>query len=224
MNHLKEFQKKHGLKADGIIGKATISKMQKVFGITSASQLAHFLANVDHETGGFIADTENLNYSAKALAATWPNRFTTIVDTKDPKTGKTVQTQVINSLAKQLAGNSEAIANNVYGGRMGNTAPGDGWKYRGRGSLQLTGKNNYKLFSMHMNDPEILTNPDIVASKYFWESAIFYFTKENLWVKMRYADSSAVKAVRKGVNGGYIGLKDVQDKFSYYYNLIPKQQ
>jgi len=211
MNHLIEFQKKHGLKADGIIGKATAAKVQKVFGITSATQLAHFLANVDHETGGFIADTENLNYSAKVLAITWPKRF------KNTVTGKP------NQLAVSLERQPEAIANNVYANRMGNTAPGDGWKYRGRGSLQLTGKLNYKLFSEFKKDSDILTNPDIVATKYFWESAIWYFTRANLWRKMRYADSSAVKAVRKGVNGGYIGLKDVQEKFTYYYNLIPKQ-
>lgn len=210
MNHLKEFQKKHGLTPDGIIGKATAAKMQKVFGITSATQLAHFLANVDHETGGFIADTENLNYSAAALAATWPNRY------KNTVTGKP------NQLAVSLERQPEAIANNVYANRMGNIAPGDGWKYRGRGSLQLTGKLNYKLFSEFKKNPDILTNPDIVATKYFWESAIWYFTRANLWGKMMHADSSAVKAVRKSVNGGYIGLEDVQEKFIHYYNLIPK--
>ncbi len=212
MNHLKEFQKNHGLMADGIIGPATLKKMRSVFGIQTNTRLAHFLANVHHETGGFEADTENLNYSAAALANTWPNRY------KDNATGKP------NALAVMLAGQPEKIANNAYANRMGNgnEASGDGWKYRGRGSLQLTGKSNYRLFAQAMEDDEILTDPDIVATKYFWESAIFFFTRANLWDKMKHTDTSAVKAIRKAVNGGYIGLEDVQSKFTYYLNLTTK--
>lgn len=210
MNHLIEFQKNNGLQPDGVIGKKTLDKMRSVFGIKTDAQLAHFLANVHHETGGFIADTENLNYSAKALADTWPNRYKL---NSSP-----------NSLARTLANKPMNIANNVYADRMGNgnEASGDGWKYRGRGSLQLTGKTNYKLFSNWIKDKNVMLNPDIVATKYFWESALFYFTTNNLWGKMKGTTEAGVKSVRKSVNGGFIGLDDVQAKFTYYYNLVTK--
>ncbi len=212
MNHLKEFQKKHGLAADGIIGKNTVSKMREVFGIATNAQLAHFLANVHHETGGFVVCSENLNYSAAALANTWPGRY------KDAITGKP------NTLAGQLAGHPQKIANNVYANRMGNgnETSGDGWMYRGRGSLQLTGKSNYSEFATFAKDPETLVNPDIVAMRYFWESALFYFTRHGLWNRMKGTSVADVKAVRKAVNGGYIGLDEVQSKFTYYFNLITK--
>lgn len=212
MNHIAEFQKKNGLNDDGVLGKCTIKKMRSVFGIPNDAQMAHFLANIHHETGGFKADTENLSYSAAGLAATWPGRY------KNTTTGKP------NALAVTLASQPQKIANNVYANRMGNgdEVSGDGWKYRGRGSIQLTGRNNYKDFSDFIKDAGIIFDPDCVATKYFWESALFYFTKNKLWNKMKGIDPADVKAIRKAVNGGYIGLKDVQAKFTYYYNLITK--
>ncbi|MGQ2984015.1 peptidoglycan-binding protein [Flavobacterium sp.] len=212
MNHITEFQKKNGLKEDGVIGIKTLQKMMEVFGLLTNLQLVHLLANVHHESGGFIADTENLNYSAATLANTWPKRY------KNPVTGKP------NALALSLAGNPEKIANNVYANRMGNGSgsSGDGWKYRGRGALQLTGKDNYRLFASFIDDAEILSNPDLVAIKYFWESALFYFTANKLWNKMKGKTSADIKAIRKAVNGGYIGLKDVENKFKYYYNLMTR--
>ncbi|MEL1243519.1 peptidoglycan-binding protein [Flavobacterium sp. DGU11] len=212
MNHIAEFQKNNGLNDDGVLGRVTIAKMCLLFGIKYDAQMAHFLANVHHETGGFKADTENLNYSAAGLAGTWPNRY------QDAATGKP------NALAQALASRPKKIANNVYANRMGNgdEASGDGWKFRGRGSLQLTGRNNYKLFSDFIKDAEIMSDPDCVATKYFWESALFYFTKNKLWGKMKGTAPADVKAVRKAVNGGYIGLEDVRAKFAYYYNLINK--
>lgn len=206
MKHIVEFQKNNGLVADGIIGKNTIQKMRCVFGISTDSQMAHFLANVHHETGGFKADIENLNYSASRLLQIFPKYFTDSV------------------MARQYANNPIAIANRVYSKRMGNGSEtsGDGYKYRGRGSLQLTGKDNYRAFSEFMRDNQIMLMPDIVASKYFWESALFYFTRNNLWGLMKGTDVETVKKVRKAVNGGYNGLAEVQQKFTYYYNMITK--
>ncbi|MCW4470619.1 glycoside hydrolase family 19 protein [Flavobacterium sp. MFBS3-15] len=209
MVHIVEFQKKYALKPDGIIGKEVINKMCEVFGISNNAQIAHFLANADHETGGFKTDTENLNYSANRLVKIWPSRFA----------GPDMKP---NDLAKKLANHAEAIANNVYAGRMGNgsESSGDGWRYRGRGAIQLTGKKNYKQFSEFMNDRKIMTNPETVAMAYFWHSAVFYFTTNKLWDKMKGCEPCDVKNIRKAVNGGYIGLENVQKKFLYYHNLI----
>lgn len=203
--HIKAFQLKHGLVADGIIGKNTISKIRCVFGIQTDSQMSHFLSQVHHETGGFALDTENLNYSAQGLLKVFGKYF---------GTGKLP--------ASQYANKPEAIANVVYANRMGNTAIGDGWKYRGRGALQLTGKDNYKAFSEYVKETSIMTNPDLVASKYFWESALFYFTRNNLWGLMKGNDTETVRKVSKAVNGGTHGLEDRQNKFVYYWNMITK--
>lgn len=206
MKHIKLFQSTHGLVADGIIGKKTLQAMRCTFGIQTDIQLAHFLANVDHETGGFNADTENLNYSALRLQQIFKKYFPT------------------DNLARQYANNPIRIANRVYANRMGNgnEASGDGWKYIGRGAIQLTGKDNYKAFAAHIGDNSIMANPEQVAKDYFWDSALFYFTRNKLWEQMKYNDPEVVKRVRKAVNGGTNGLNDVQEKFIKYYNLITK--
>lgn len=206
MNHIIEFQKANGLYADSIIGKKTIHAMRCKFGIATDTQLAHFLANVHHETGGFIADTENLNYSAQGLLSVFTKYFQTL------------------QAAKEYERKPEKIANYVYANRMGNGLPqsGDGWKYRGRGALQLTGKDNYRAFSEFVHDAEVLTNPDLVSTKYFWDSALFYFTRNNLWGKMKGNSPEDVKIVRKAVNGWYNGILEVQELFLKYYNLITR--
>ena len=204
--HVKAFQAKNGLVADGIIGKNTLAAMRCEWGSLTDSQLAHFLANCDHETGGFTRDTENLNYSAHRLGVIFPRYFPT------------------DNLIRQYAGNPSKIANRVYANRMGNgnEASGDGWKYIGRGAIQLTGKNNYVAFANWIKDPLVVENPEKVATEYFWETGLFYFTVNNLWKQAKYEDENAVKAIRKAINGGYNGLQDVQDKFKYYLNLIRK--
>lgn len=215
MNHIVKFQQENGLVADGIIGKNTLLKMRCVFGISTDAQLAHFLANVHHETGGFKADTENLNYSTAGLLRTFPKYFKT------------------HAQALPYANKPEKIANKVYSNRMGNGSElsGDGWKYIGRGALQLTGKDNYRLFQIYINrnlfkgqvgKHDVVNNPELVADKYFWESALFYFTRNNLWNKMKGNTAHDVRLVRKAVNGGYNGLQHVNELFNYYYNLITK--
>lgn len=174
------------------------------FGITTPLRLAHFLAQCGHESGGFRATQENLNYSAKGLCGIFRKYFPSV------------------TVAMQYERKPEKIANKVYANRMGNgnEASGDGWKHRGRGYIQLTGKENYKAFDATVPE-DILANPDLVATKYALASAAFFFKKNGLWaICDRGADMATVTAVTKRVNGGTIGLADRQKHFNEFYHLL----
>jgi putative chitinase len=174
------------------------------FGITTSLRLAHFLAQCGHESGGFRAVSENLNYSAKGLLGIFRKYFTNV------------------NLAMQYERKPEKIANRVYSSRMGNgnEASGEGYKFRGRGYIQLTGKDNYRAFDATVGE-DILANPDLVATKYPLASAAFFFKRNNLWaICDRGASMDVVTAVTKRVNGGTIGLADRQKHFKEYYNLL----
>ena len=174
------------------------------FNITSPLRLAHFLAQCGHESGGFKAVQENLNYSSKGLQGIFGKYFPTLAS------------------AEQYARQPQKIASRVYGGRMGNgvESTGEGYKYRGRGYIQLTGKANYMAFDKFV--PEDTTNnPDLVATKYPLASAGWFFDTNKLWgICDRGADDATVTAVTKRVNGGTIGLADRIKHFREYYNLL----
>jgi putative chitinase len=173
------------------------------FGITTPLRLAHFLAQCGHESGGFKAVSENLNYSADGLKKIFPKYFP-------------------GTLNESYARQPEKIAARVYGSRMGNgdEASKDGFKFRGRGYIQLTGKSNYIAFDKTVAD-DILANPDLVATKYPLSSAAFFFNSNNLWsICDKGADDATVTAVTKRVNGGTIGLADRLKHFKEYYNLL----
>jgi len=242
---VKEWQAKNGLVADGIVGPATWAKImgestpvpaapiQPVanvgglkldklrghipdaviamipdtaakFQINTPLRLAHFLAQCGHESGGFRATQENLNYSAKGLAGIFKKYFPT------------------EASAAAYARNPQKIANKVYGGRMGNglEASGDGYKFRGRGYIQLTGKDNYTAFGKAIGE-DICANPDKVASAYALLSAAWFFSKNGLH---KMADGGAtdqvVTSITKRVNGGTIGLADRIKHFKEYYHLL----
>ena len=235
---LKAWQKTNGLKDDGAAGPVTLKKMgillesdlvvpsssfklEKLkghipdsvisqipdtaakFGITNVLRLAHFLSQCGHESGGFKAVSENLNYSAQGLKNTFGKYFP-------------------GNLNESYARQPEKIASRVYGGRMGNgdEASKDGWKFRGRGYIQLTGKSNYEAFDKFVSD-DILGNPDLVASKYSLMSAAWFFNKNGLWtICDRGADDATVTSVTKRVNGGTIGLADRIKHFKEYYALL----
>jgi putative chitinase len=174
------------------------------FGITTPLRLAHFLSQCGHESGGFRATQENLNYSAKGLCGIFRKYFPSV------------------TIAMQYERKPEKIANRVYASRMGNgnEASGEGWKYRGRGYIQLTGKENYKAFDATVPE-DITSNPDLVATKYALASAAFFFKKNGLWaICDRGSDMAAVTAVTKRVNGGTIGLADRQKHFNEFYHLL----
>jgi putative chitinase len=242
---VKAWQSAHGLTADGIVGDGTWSKMfgsatpvaatptapitnsgnlklsklkghipdaviamipdtASKFGINTPLRLAHFLAQCGHESGGFRATQENLNYSAKGLMGIFRKYFPNA------------------SIAAQYERKPAKIAAKVYGGRMGNgnEASGEGYKFRGRGYIQLTGKENYTAFGKSIGE-DILSNPDVVSSKYALLSAAWFFSKNGLH---KMADSGASDAVvtqiTKRVNGGTIGLPDRIKHFKEYYKLL----
>ena len=169
-----------------------IAAMNEVFPkyeINTHSRIAAFLAQCGHESGGWTVFSENLNYSAKSLNAVFPKYFV--------KAGRDA-----NLYAKQ----PEKIANVIYAGRMGNTVDGDGYKYRGRGPIQLTGKDNYSAFSKAMG-VDAVNKPDLVSTdkKVALMSAIWFWNKTGL---NALADKGDIKTMTKRINGGYIGLED----------------
>lgn len=235
---VKSYQTKNGLTPDGIVGPNTWEKimgegiitsqvapqvgglnLEKLkghipdsviaqipetatkFKIDTALKLAHFLAQCGHESGGFKVVNENLNYSADGLKKIFPKYFP-------------------GNLSESYARNPEKIAAKVYGGRMGNGGEEtkEGWKFRGRGYIQLTGKDNYTAFGKAINE-DIVNNPDLVSTKYPLLSAAWFFSK-NCLNKCVDASDATVTSVTKCVNGGVIGLPDRLKHFKEYYNLL----
>ena len=243
---LKEWQAKMGLTADGIAGAATFQKLgiapvenvvseaapavgvpasdfklaalkghvpdaviaqipdtAKKFNITNPLRLAHFLAQCGHESAGFKAVSENLNYSADGLKKIFGKYFP-------------------GNLNESYARQPEKIASRVYGSRMGNgdESTGEGFKFRGRGYIQLTGKSNYTNFAKFIGE-DTVANPDLVATKYPLASAAFFFDSNKLWtICDQGATDDIVKKVTLRVNGGQIGILDRIKHFKEYYNLL----
>jgi len=197
-----KLEKLKGHIPDAVI--AMIPAVAQKFQIDSALRLAHFLAQCGHESGGFRATQENLNYSAKGLNGIFKKYFPT------------------EAVAAAYARQPEKIANKVYGNRMGNgsEASGEGYKFRGRGYIQLTGKDNYTAFGKAIGE-DICANPDKVASTYALLSAAWFFNKNGLH---KMADGGAsdatVTSITKRVNGGTIGLADRIKHFKEYYHLL----
>lgn len=167
--------------------------------IITPQRVAAFIAQCAHESGGFRMMEENLNYRAATLTKLWPQRYPP-------------------GVAEQYAGKAEAIANKSYSGRMGNgdEASGDGWKFRGRGLIQLTGRSNYTECSKFLfNDNTLVDNPDILLDPYYaTHSACWFWNKQNL---NALADTGDIKTMTKKINGGFIGL---DDRIKHYNHAI----
>jgi len=200
---LKALQERIGVELDGKFGPGTLNAAQEFFSL-SDSAAAHFFGQCAHETGHFKVFEENLNYSGAGLVSVFNKYFPSISSTIGYER------------------NPEKIANKVYANRMGNgdEASGEPWKYRGRGAIQLTGKANYSLFCQYIGDPDILTNPNVVADKYAFDSAKFFFDKNNLWKLCNQVNDAAIVAVTKKVNGGTNGLAERVALTKEYYALL----
>lgn len=187
----------------GHIPDSVIGQLSSISELTSAVRVAHFLAQCSHESSGFKRTVENLNYSASGLLETFPKYFT-------------------REQAIAYARQKERIGNRVYAGRMGNgdEDSGDGFKYRGRGYIQLTGHDNYAAFGQFIGE-NCLDNPDIVATKYPLASAGWFFTQNAIW---KACDSGinyvAIEAVTRKVNGGTHGLVERTALFKLYWGLL----
>lgn len=189
---------------------AHMNNIVSKYNITSHVRLAHFMAQIAHESGNFKAVVENLNYSADALLSVFPKYF------KD-KSGVLDKT-----LALKYARNPEMIGSRVYASRMGNgdEASKEGYKFRGRGYLQVTGKDNYKAFSTFIGE-DCVANPDLIATKYPMDSAMWFFDKNKLWdICDKGATNEVVTLVTKRVNGGTHGIEDRLSKFNTFVGLL----
>ena len=175
---------------DNVYGE--IQSVVDTFGMNTPTRLSHFIGQCAHESGNFKFISENLNYSSKGLIATFPKYF------KQP------------GLAEAYSRNPERIASRVYANRMGNGAEGtaDGWKFRGRGYIQLTGKSNYSSFDAFVNE-NILLDPDLIAKKYPLLSAGWFFHKNKLnTISDKGMNEQVILELTKRINGGTNGLQD----------------
>lgn len=186
------------IKQDSVEWSQVLNDLLPKYNVNSPQRIAAFIAQCSHESAYFTRLIENLNYSAKGLIATWPRRFTT--------------TELANKYARQ----PEMIANFVYANRMGNgdEASGDGWKYRGRGLIQLTGKYNYDKFARQVG-----MNPENLDEVCYYletkqgaaEAACLFWSNKNL---NDYADVDDIKGMTKVINGGLLGLAEREENYT----------
>jgi putative chitinase len=202
---LATLQQKIGVTADGAFGPGTMKAAATYYKL-NGNRAAHFFAQTAHESGGFKAFSENLNYGAAGLRGIFRKYFGT------------------EALAKAYERQPQKIANRVYASRMGNgiEASGDGWRFRGRGALQLTGKSNYQAFADYIDRPDVMTNPDLVAGELCFESALWFFDKNKLWsICDQGINDDAILALTRRINGGTHGLDDRKAKTKKFAGWLP---
>ena len=183
MNPIQLIQKNLGVAPDGQIGKITFEALKEKWKLNDV-QTCHFLGQCEHETNGFTVWEENLNYSSDGLLKIFPKYY------KDPL------------LALNHQRKPSIIANHVYNNRMGNNQPNDGWHFKGRGAIQLTGRTNYRLFAESVNDPSIMELPNHVSGKYAFESGLWFFNENNVFrLCTNFSDETILK-ISKAINLG----------------------
>lgn len=173
------------------------------YGINDIARVAAFIAQCAHESGGFTMLQENLNYSAKGLVGTFKKYFPD------------------EAVAKPYERKPEKIANKVYANRMGNgdEASGEGWKFRGRGLIQLTGKSNYtKCSQAFFDDLTLLDQPEILIQPYYALNSACWFWNANKLNDL--ADAQDIKMMTKKINGGFIGLEDRIHHYNHAVDVL----
>ena len=207
---MKALQARCGATPDGAFGPNTAKAIAKQYEL-SPERAAHLLGQSAHESGYFKLTEENLNYSENALNRVFRRYF---------GEGK--------ENAADYARNPEKIANYVYmdknrskGGALGNTEEGDGWRWRGRGFLQCTGRTNYRKFAAEMRLPDVMKDPDLVATDYAFESAFWFFKRNGLFeIADKGVNDDVITQVTRRVNGGTHGLDDRLDKTKKIYKWL----
>lgn len=201
---LKLLQKTCGVTPDGAFGPNTARAIAKHYGL-DAKRGAHLLGQAAHESGNFMISEENLYYRASTMCRVWPSRFKSEAE------------------AEPYAKNPEKLANKVYSGRMGNgpESSGDGWKYAGKGFIQLTGKDNTRAFAEHIGRDSLVDDPSPIADELAMDSAIFFFERNGLFnMADEGVTDDVIKRITKRVNGGYHGLDDRMEKTKKIYRWL----
>lgn len=198
---MKKLQDKVGVGADGHFGKNTAKAIAQHYELSN-ERAAHLMGQASHESGHWRHTRENLNYSADSMMRVWPSRFPDLAS------------------CEGYSRNPSALADKVYGGRMGNS-PTEGKVFTGRGYLMITGKNNYRSFSSDMGLPEIMTDPDLVATDYAFDTAMWFFEKNKLFdiADDGVNDETILKICRR-VNGGTHGLTDRTGETNKIYKWL----
>ena len=202
---MKNLQEKVGVGADGSFGPNTARAIAKHYNL-SAERGAHLMGQASHESAGFKRTKESLYYSTpERIQAVWPSRFPTVES------------------AVPYAKNPSGLSGKVYAGRMGNETEEQASLYIGRGFLQLTGHNNYKAFASDMGLHQVLTDPSLVEEQYAFETAQWFFNKNNLFsIADKGVSDDTIKLITKRVNGGYHGLDDRRNQTNKIYRWLKK--
>ena len=198
-----KLQQKMGVTPDGSFGPKTLKAAMAYYDLTP-ERAAHFFGQTSHETGGFEIFSENLNHSGKGLLKTFPKYFTA---------------QTVDAYARQPV----KIASRVYANRMGNgdEASKQGYFFRGRGALQTTGKENYQKFADYIGNQAIMTSPELVATDYAFEAAMFFFKNKGLWgIADNGVNAKTILKISRIVNGGTKGLAERESLTNRYYSWL----
>ena len=200
---LKILQAKCGVTADGAFGPNTARAIADYYKL-SPKRGAHLLGQAAHESGNFMISEENLNYRASTMCRVWPSRFASEAE------------------AAPYAMNPQKLANKVYNGRMGNAVgSNDGFKFAGKGFIQLTGKDNVRAFAEHIGRDSLVDDPSPIAKELAMDSAIFFFEKNGLFgVADEGVNDDVIKKITRRVNGGYHGLDDRIEKTKKIYGWL----
>lgn len=200
---IKKYQADNGLLPDGILGKKTLQHLKTKLNVESDESMAHLIGQIAVESACFTTSKENLQYSSTGLLKTFKKYFKTEADTLG------------------YVKNPIKIASKVYANRFGNGSEitQDGWKYSGKGGIQLTFKANYEAFGAILG-VDVVKNPDLVATDYFFEVAKWFFDHNKIWTLTKSVDKESIINVSKKVNGGLHGIDERIEQTIKYYKIL----